>query len=115
MPKQENPDLTVIHSESVSDIPLESLHDFKRWVLDEGMLPSKALRKMMEKYDRPNLDVSVTVQLLKKTYPEIDITCGGFRFYLVDSNYPNSDPKTFSDSDFDDGIAKILEHPTKGW
>lgn len=35
----------------------------------------------------------------------------GLRFRLVDSAYPNSDPKQFSDEDFDKGIAELLSLP----
>ncbi len=109
------PDLTVIHSQPIMEMPIESLNDFKHWVLEEGMLPSNALRKMMDKYECPNPDVSILIQLVERTYPDINIAAQGFRFYMTDSGYPNSDPNQFSDEDFDTGIKSLLEHPTKGW
>ena len=92
-------------------LPMESARDFKRWVLIDGLKPSVALRKMMDKYQCPKMDVSVPIKLVELTYPDIDITLHGFRFRMVDSAYPNSDPTQFSDEDFDKGIEELLSLP----
>jgi hypothetical protein len=68
----------------------------------------------MEEYNRPTLDSSVPIQLIELTYPNIDLARQGFRFRIVDSAYPNSDPNQFSDKDFDEGIDELLEIPP-GW
>lgn len=95
-------------------LPQESAEEFKRWLLVDRLKPSVALRRLMEKYNCPKLDVSVPIDLLRHVYPKLDISRQGFRFRLVDSAYPNSDPRQFSDEDFDKGIAELLSLPL-GW
>ncbi len=114
MSESKRPKVELVHSISEWEMPMQSLYDFKEWVLEEGMAPSKALRKVLVKY-KCNDKTSATIQLLRKTYPDIDISSGGFRFYIIDSHYPDSDPNDFSDQDFDEGIARILAIPTLGW
>lgn len=104
-------DLTLINTAPITSLPQESAEEFKRWVLVDGLKPSVALRQLMEKYRCPNPDVSVPIDLLRHTYPDLDISRQGFRFRLVDSAYPNSDPGQFSDEDFDKGIAELLSLP----
>jgi hypothetical protein len=108
------PDLFLFTTTPITSLPMESAEDFKRWVLVDGLKPSVALRKLMEKYKCPKLDVSIPIDLLRFTYPDIDIGRQGFRFRIVDSAYPNSDPKQFSDEDFDKGIEELLALPP-GW
>jgi len=111
----EKPDLFLINTTPVTNLPKESAEDFKRWVLVDKLKPSVALRKMMGKYNCPEPDVTIPIKLVELTYPHIDITAKGFRFRIVDSGYPNSDPKQFSDEDFDKGIEEILALPNGGW
>ena len=97
------------------DLPMEFADNFKRWVLMDKLKPSVALRKLMEKYNCSEMDVAVPIKLLELTYPDINVTCNGFRFKIVDSAYPNSDPKQFSDEDFDQGIEELLSLPPAEW
>lgn len=90
---------------------MESAHDFKRWVLADGLKPSVALRKLMDKYQCPKMHATVPIDLIRFAYPNIDIGLLGFTFRIIDSAYPNSDPKQFSDDDFDQGLAEVLAHP----
>ena len=113
MPKK--PDLFLFTTTPITSLPMESADDFKRWVLVDGLKPSVALRKLMHKYDCPKMDVSVPIKLVELTYPNINIASQGFRFRIVDSAYPNSDPKQFSDEDFDKGIEELLALPRGGW
>ena len=106
--------VTPITTTPITELPMESLSAFKHWVLDEGIKPSAALRKLMEVYNCPTPDPSVPVQLVELTYPNIDLARQGFRFRIVDSAYPNSDPNQFSDRDFDEGIEELLKLPP-GW
>ena len=55
------------------------------------------------------------INLLRFAYPDIDLGRRGFRFRIVDSGYPNSDPKQFSDEDFDKGIEELLSLPPAEW
>ena len=105
------PDLTLINTAPITLLPKESAEEFKRWLLIDGLKPSVALRRLMEKYNCPKPDVSVPIDLLRHVYPKLDISRQGFRFRLVDSAYPNSDPRQFSDEDFDKGIAELLSLP----
>lgn len=109
------PDLILMTKRTLADIPREASDDFKRWVLVEQLKPSVALRRLMDSYDCPRLDVSAPIKLIELTYPDINLGRGGFRFRIVDSAYPNSDPKQCSDEDFDKGIEEILSLPNGGW
>lgn len=104
-------DLFLFTTTPPTDLPMESADDFKHWVLVDGLKPSVALRKLMQKYNCPTMDVSIPIDLVRLTYPNIDIALHGFRFRMVDSAYPNSDPAQFSDEDFDKGIEELLSHP----
>lgn len=105
------PDLTLINTAPITSLPKESAEEFKRWLLIDGLKPLVALRRLMEKYNCPKPDVSVPIDLLRYAYPSLDISRQGFRFCLVDSAYPNSDPRQFSDEDFDKGITEPLSLP----
>ncbi|MBI3562619.1 MAG: hypothetical protein HY080_12980 [Gammaproteobacteria bacterium] len=105
------PHLFLFTTTPITKIPKESFDDFKHWVLVDGLKPSVALRKMMGKYQCPQVDVSVPIECVKFTYPNIDIALNGFMFRMIDSAYPNSDPTQFSDKDFDQGLAEVLAHP----
>ena len=107
--------LTPISTTPINKLPEDSFNKFKQWVLQEGLKPSVAIRKFMQVYNCPDLHVTTVVHLLEYTYPDVDIGRKGFRFSIVDSAYPNSDPKQFSDDDFDNGIAEILALPNGGW
>ncbi len=108
------PKLTLINTAPMTKLPQESASDFKRWVLEDGMKPSAALRLLMEKYQCNKLDPYVPIELLQITYPELDTARRGFGFRIIDSAYPASDTAQFSDNDFDDGIAELLSLPP-GW
>lgn len=107
------PDLTVITKRTLADIPIDAPDVFINWIRNECIKPSVALRKFMEEYNCPILDVSVPIKLLELTYPDIDLDRGGFRFRIVDSAYPNSDQRQFSDDDFDDGLEYLVSHPSE--
>jgi hypothetical protein len=79
------PYLFLFTTSPITKIPRESFDDFKHWVLIDGLKPSVALRKMMDKYQCPQMDVSVPIACVKLTYPNIDIALDGFRFRMVDS------------------------------
>jgi hypothetical protein len=108
------PDLVLFKTSPMTKVPRESFDEFKRWVLVDGLKPSVALRKFMDKYHCPKPDTSIPIGLVEYTYPEIDIASCGFRFRINDSAYPNSDPTQFSDEDFDKGIEELLSRPP-GW
>lgn len=71
------------------------------------MLPSIALRKLMQEFPSPHYDPSAIIHMHKTAYPDADIQHAGFRFRIWDANYPHSDFAEFSDADFDAGIAKM--------
>lgn len=48
-------------------MPKESFDEFKNWVLVDGLKPSVALRKFMDKYRYPKPDSSIPVELIKYT------------------------------------------------
>lgn len=106
----DKPDLTLIKTEPIDKLPMESLDDFKQWVLVERLKPSVALRRFMDKYNCPHIHDTTVISLLTLTYPDIDIADGGLRFNVVDSGYPNSNPDDFSDEDLDKGIEQLLKH-----
>ena len=108
---QDKPDLVLYDSTPISNLPGESLTEFKQWVLNDGLKPSVALRRLMEKYDCTKLDSSVPINMVKYAYPDIDIAMLGLRSRIVDSDYPNSKPDQFSDEDFDKGIEELLSYP----
>lgn len=114
MTDKDRPDLFVFTTTPITEIPKESYDEFKNWVLNDGLKPSVALRKLMDKYNCQKLDVSIPIHLVEQTYPDIDIARRGFRFRIVDSAYPNSDPNQFSDQDFDKGIEELCSLPP-GW
>lgn len=103
----DKPDLTLINTTPLSDLPGESLEDFKTWVLNDGLPPSVALRMMMDKYNCPTPDATVAIRLIELTYPDIDISRCNFTFKITDSGYPNSDSNQFSDSDFDFAVEEL--------
>lgn len=103
----DKPDLTLINTTPLSDLPDQSLEDFKAWVLNDGLQPSAALRKLMNKYDCQNPDSSLPIRLVELTYQDIDISRGNFTFKITDSGYPNSDPEQYSDSDFDKAVEEL--------
>jgi len=109
----DKPQLTLINTTPRDALPMESLDDFKQWVLIDGVKPSAALRKLMEKYNCPDIHVTTIMELLQLTYPHIDIDRGGFRFRFMDENYPHCPPSEFSDEDFDDGLEYLVSHPTE--
>jgi len=109
------PNLTLIDMKPLDDLPKEAYGDFKEFILGGCLKPSVALRKVMEKYECNEVHVTSVVHLLEYAYPDIDIGRQGFRFKIVDSAYPNSDPQQFSDNDFDDGIEELLSLPPVTW
>jgi hypothetical protein len=109
------PDLSVFTNKPLVSIPRESFDEFKHLVRVAGMKPSIALRQIMKKYNCSQPGASLAISMVEVAYPEIDITRRGFRFRINDSDYPNSDPKQFSDDDFDKGIEEILALPNGGW
>jgi hypothetical protein len=110
----DNPDLTLINTTPLSDLPDQSLEDFKAWVLNEGLQPSVALRKLIYKYNVQNPGSSLPIRLVELTYPDIDISKCDFNFKVTDSGYPNSDLDQYSDSDFDEAV-KELRKIELGW
>lgn len=96
------------------DLPDEILPDFKQWVLVDGMKPSAALRKIMEKYHCPSPDPALPIYLARYTWDDLDLGRTGLRARILDSAYPNSDPNEFGDDDFDAGLAHLLALPP-GW
>ncbi|MBI3562620.1 MAG: hypothetical protein HY080_12985 [Gammaproteobacteria bacterium] len=102
------PNLVLITTLPITKVPRESFDEYKRWVLVDGLKPSIALRKFMDTYNCPKPDTSIPITLVEYTFPDIDIARLGFRFRINDSAYPNSDPKQFSDEDFDKGIEELL-------
>jgi len=111
----DKPDLTLIDTTPFNTLPRDSFDHYKKWVLEEELSPSVAIHKFMEKYNCPDLHVMTVVHMLEHTYPDVDIGRRGFRFRIVDSAYPNSDPKQFSDKDFDKGIEELLSLPPVEW
>ncbi len=107
----DKPHLTLFDTSPLDSLPVESLEDFKKMVITEAVKPSVALQVIMKKYKCSNPHVTTIVQLLELTFPHVDMDRGGFRFRIVDSAYPNSDPRQFSDNDFDDGLAYLQAHP----
>ena len=107
----DKPDLVLIKTEPIDKLPMESLDDFKQWILDDKLKPSAALHQFMKKYNCPNIHDMTVIELLRLTYPDIDLGDNGLRFKIIDSGYPNSDPEYFSDCDFDDGIEELLSSP----
>ena len=110
----DEPNLVSFTTTPLTSIPQESLGDFKKWVQDDGLKPSAALRKIMDKYDCPNLDSSVLFGLIEYTFPQIDISRCAFTFKINDSGYPNSNPERYSDKDFDEAIDELKSLPP-GW
>ena len=102
-------------NDKVDQLPPSSAEDFKKWVLNEGMNPSKALRRLMEKYDTPHIDSSIPIKLVELTYPDLDISRGNFTFKIVDSAYPNGDPEQFGDNEFDTAIEELMSLPPQEW
>lgn len=108
------PELFLYKAKPIQDLPAESAEVFKNWIVNDGLKPSVALRKFMEKYECPDLHPTIVVRLLEITYPDLDVGREGFRFRIVDSAYPNSVPDQFSDDDFDKGVEELLALPP-GW
>ena len=111
----DKPDLTLIKTTPKNVLPKESFDSFKQWIMHDGLKPSAAIRKFMKAYDCSGLHVTTVVHLLEHAYPDLDLGRRGFRFRIVDSAYPNSDPKQFSDDDFDQGIEELLSLPPAEW
>ena len=109
--KSKKPDLFLINTTPIDDIPVKSFNEFTQMLLSDGMKPSVAIRSIMKKYNCPNLHDTTVIHFLERAYPNIDFGRKGFRFNVVDSAYPNSDPKQFNDKDFDDGIEELLSLP----
>lgn len=102
-------------NDKVDQLPQSSAEDFKKWVLNDGMKPSMALRRLMDKYDVPYIDSSIPIKLVELTYPDMDISRGNFTFKVIDSAYPNSKPEQFGDNDFDMAIKELMLLPPQEW
>ncbi|MBI3562622.1 MAG: hypothetical protein HY080_12995 [Gammaproteobacteria bacterium] len=98
--------LICISTTPINKIPKESFDDFKHWVLADGLKPSVALRKLMEKYSCPNPDSSITIRLVEFAYPEIDISRNSFTFKIHGSGYPYIQ-EDINDDDFDKLIEEM--------
>lgn len=105
MPNKDH--LTVYHNEPAQDIPLESKDQFVA-LIEEGKLPSEALKAIMEKYDLKSLDHSITFAFLRAAYPNADLMDEGLSSRVIDSNYPNH-KEGLSDEEFDSIISRIKE------
>lgn len=108
-------DLTLVTNTPRTELPTESAGEFKKWVLNDGLKPSAALRKLMDRYNCASPDPYVAIELIEYTYPELDVARLGFRSRVIDSAYPNSEPGQFSDQDFDRGIEELLSLPPEEW
>lgn len=106
--------MSEVNLKGIIDLPEDILPDFKHWVLVDGMKPSTALRKIMEKYDCPHPDPALPIYLARYTWDDLDLGRTGLRFQILDSGYPNCDPSQFSDDDFDAGLTHLLSLPP-GW
>ncbi len=107
------PDLTLISTTPITELPKKSADDIQRWIKIEGLKVSEALRNLIKKNNYPKPDSSVPIQLLEFTYPRIDLNRNSFRFKITDADYPNSDPKQFSDQNFDEVIETLISNPTE--
>ncbi len=105
------PNLVLITTTPITQVPRESFDEFKHWVLVDGLKPSAALRKFMDKYQCPKPDSSIPIELIKYTYPDFDISSKSFTFKIHDSGYPYI-LTDFNDNDFDQLIQEIL---LSGW
>jgi len=110
----DNADIVILSTTPVANIPKESFEDFKRWVLVEGLKPSAALHKFMEKYNCPNPDSSITIRFIEYVYPEIDISRNSFTFRIHDSGYPYVQ-KIMNDDDFDGLVEEMRNLPPLKW
>lgn len=104
----DKPNLTLINMKPLDGLPKESYDEFKRFILSDGLKPSVALRKIMGIYKCDDVHVLSVVNLVRYTYPELDIAEKGFRFKVVDSGYPGSNFDQFNDEDFDKGLEELL-------
>jgi len=89
--------------EPLDKLPKKAYDDFKESILEDGLKPSAALYKIMKEYKSNEVHVTSVVHLAEHTCRELDISRQGFRFYVIDSAYPQN-PSQFSDDDFDKGI-----------
>ncbi len=62
------------------ELPEEILADFRQWVLVDGMKPSAALRKIMEKYNCPHPGSALPIYLARYTWDDLDLGRTGLRF-----------------------------------
>lgn len=104
------PDLKLIHGGPVMELPDSALEEFKS-LIDEGMKPSVAVKRVMSKRDISQLDPSVVYCMVRFAYPNVEVNRFGISFKIADSNYPDSDSNQFSDDDFDNEIQKVLDAP----
>ena len=67
----------------------------------------------MKKYHP--LHTTTVIEFLAAVYPRIDLYGSDLELRILESCYPNSDPKQFSDDDFDQGIEELLSLPPAEW
>lgn len=107
-------DIVVLSTTPLSSIPSEAFEDFRRWVLTDGLTPSAALRKFMEKYACPNPDSLILIRFVEFTYPEIDISRNSFTFKIHDSGYPHVQ-KIINDVEFNKLVEEMRTLPPIEW
>lgn len=70
--KNQQPDLYTIENALIDGFPEESVQQFLGDI-GCGVPTSQALRKFIENEALTHLDTSVIIDLIRRTYPEIDI------------------------------------------
>lgn len=108
------PELRLAHSVQDRFFPDAAFADFRKAVLEGGAKPSSTVRALMAKYRCPEPDAYAITLLLKATWPDVYWNERSLCSYVLDSAWPNGDPKQFSDADFDAGVADMLDNPPAG-
>lgn len=110
----DNADILVLTPTPLSNVAQEAFDDFRRWVLTDGLKPSAALHKFMDKYACSNPDSLMPIRFVEFTYPDIDISRNSFTFKVHDSGYPRV-KKEMNDGDFDKLVEEMRTLPPIEW
>lgn len=106
--KKDKPDLYTIEPPLINKYSGDELSVFTQEI-SSGARPSAALRMFIANVGTNSLDSSIIFALLKRAYPEIDIS--SITGLIHDSGYPFGSPNDLDDDGFDESVRQVLENP----
>ena len=104
------PDLYTIEHAPIENFPEQSVEKFISEI-KQGSTPSKALHSFIESNSCSHLDSSVIIDLLRRAYPNINIS--EISGMIHDSGYPFGSSEDMNDTEFDRIVIQAYENPSE--